>query len=262
MSPSDTGAQAATTAAGAMRLAKYLAHAGVASRRHAEALIAAGVVSVNGTPALEPGRRVDPVHDDVRCRGRRVLATTAPLYILLNKPAGVVTTARDPQQRRTVLDLLPPRWREQRVYPVGRLDYDTEGLLLLTNDGELAHRLAHPRFAPAKEYAALVRGHPDATALHRLETGLLLPGEARPTAPARAWQRAARGTATWVGLELHEGRNRQVRRMLAAIGHPALRLRRERIGPLVLGSLAPGAARVLRADEVAALRRVVGMAQA
>ncbi|HLZ24189.1 MAG TPA: pseudouridine synthase [Ktedonobacterales bacterium] len=244
-----------TPASSGERLQKYLAHAGVASRRHAEELIQAGAVTVNGQVVRELGTRVDPATDEVRVRGAVVRPAEDALYILLNKPTDTVTTASDPQGRRTVLDLLPDEWRAQRVYPVGRLDRDTEGLLLLTNDGDFALRLTHPRYAPAKEYAALVVGRPSPGTLDRLSHGILLPGETRPTAPARAWLMRSQGDATWVGIELHEGRNRQVRRMLEAVGHPAVRLRRVRIGPLTLGPLAPGKARLLTAHEVEQLHR-------
>lgn len=241
------------------RLQKYLAHAGIASRRHAEELIEAGAVTVNGQVVRELGTRVDPSADEVRVRGRLVRPATDHLYVLLNKPADVVTTAHDPQGRRTVLDLLPVEWRERRVYPVGRLDRDTEGLLLLTDDGDLALRLTHPRYALPKEYAALVAGRPTRSALERLERGVRLAGEERPderlTAPARAWEMRSQGDATWVGIEIHEGRKRQVRRMFEAVGYPVLRLRRVRVGPLTLGSLPPGKSRLLRADEVERLRR-------
>jgi pseudouridine synthase len=250
---------AAGTAAGGERLQKYLAHAGVASRRHAEELILAGVVTVNGQRIRELGTRVDPERDEVRVNGELVRPAEWHLYILLNKPADVVTTSADRHARRTVLDLLPEEWRKQRVYPVGRLDRDTEGLLLLTDDGELALRLTHPRYALTKEYAALAAGRPSRAALDRLSRGLLLPGETRPTAPARAWLEQSVGDATWVGMEIHEGRNRQVRRMLDAVGHPVLRLRRVRVGPVTLDTLAPGQSRLLTEAEVAALRRAVGL---
>ncbi|HKV83349.1 MAG TPA: pseudouridine synthase [Ktedonobacterales bacterium] len=242
------------------RLQKYLAHAGVASRRHAEELIVAGAVSVNGAIVRELGTRVDPAHDEIRLHGRPVKPPAREhLYILLNKPTDTVTTAYDPQRRRTVLDLLPDEWVARRVYPVGRLDRDTEGLLLLTDDGDLALKLTHPRYALTKQYAALVAGLPTPEALRTLERGLLLPGEQRPTAPARAWLEQRSGDAVWIGVELHEGRNRQVRRMLEAIGHPALRLRRVRVGPLTLGNLPAGQSRLLTAHEVENLRRAVSL---
>ena len=248
------------------RLQKYLARCGVASRRHAEELITDGLVSVNGKVVRELGVRVDPAHDVVRVRGERVAPAGRNRYLLMNKPAGVVTTVNDPHGRRTALDLLPPRWRDERVYPVGRLDYYTEGLLLLTNDGDLALRLTHPRYALAKEYHALVEGRPTSEELARLAAGILLPGETRPTAPARAWLLRGDGSgddeAAWVGLELHEGRNRQARRMFEAIEHPVIRLRRVRVGPLTLGDLAPGETRLLSAREVETLRGAAGLTSA
>lgn len=242
------------------RLQKYLARSGVASRRHAEELITAGLVTVNGAVARELGVRVDPEHDTVRVDGERVAPPERPIYLVMNKPAGVVTTARDPHGRRTVLDLVPPRWGRSRVYPVGRLDFATEGLILLTNDGDLALRLTHPRYALAKEYHALVTGRPTPDELTRLATGLMLAGETRATAPARAWiLRMESDVDAWVGLELHEGRNRQARRMFDAIGHPVILLRRVRVGPLTLGDLAPGETRALTAREAETLRRQAGL---
>jgi pseudouridine synthase len=244
------------------RLQKYLARCGVASRRRAEELIVAGAVTVNGRVARELGLRVDADHDVVRVRGERVQAPQRLIYLLLNKPTGVVTSVSDPQGRPIVLDLVPPRWRDERIYPVGRLDQYSEGLLLLTNDGDLALRLTHPRYALTKEYHALVRGRPDAETLARFERGLTLEGETRPTAPARAWlldadegDPADESGATWVAAELHEGRNRQVRRMFDALGYHVLRLRRVRVGPLTLGALRPGEMRPLTASELVALRR-------
>jgi pseudouridine synthase len=165
----------------------------------------------------------------------------------------------DPQGRQTVLDLLPNELRARRLYPVGRLDRDTSGLLLLTNDGEMALRLTHPSYALTKEYEALVAGVPPRAVLDRLRWGVQLPDEDRPTAPARIWIiREERGD-TWLAIELHEGRNRQVRRMLEAVGHPVRRLRRVRVGSLELGGLPPGKWRHLRTDELHALRRAVGL---
>jgi 23S rRNA pseudouridine2605 synthase len=245
------------------RLQKYLAHAGIASRRHAEDLIAAGAVSVNGGIVRELGVRVDPATDEVRVRGRLVRPTDTHLYILLNKPMETVTTAHDPQRRRTVLDLLPAEWVAQRVYPVGRLDVDTEGLLLLTNDGEMALRLMHPRFALTKEYEALVANRPSAAAMTAITKGMQLPGESRITAPARAWiVNDTSDEGIWLSIELHEGRKRQVRRMLAVAGIQVLYLRRVRVGPLRLGTLKVGASRPLTTREIAALRKAVGLADA
>jgi pseudouridine synthase len=225
----------------------------VASRRHAEELIARGAVTVNGAAVREQGTRLGPA-DVVRVNGALVRPTQNYLYILLNKPADAVCTAADTHGRRTVLDLLPPAWRAARVYPVGRLDRDTEGLLLLTNDGDLALRLTHPRYALPKEYRALVRGRPTPEDIARLERGVFLGGEARPTAPARVWVERPAREDTWMGVELHEGRNRQVRRMFELVGHPVLRLERVGLGPLTLGSLPRGQSRLLHPAEVAALR--------
>jgi len=233
------------------RLQKFLARAGVASRRHAEELILAGRVRVNGQPVTQPGTKIYPQTDQVQVDGRPVRPTDASVYLALHKPAGVVTTASDPQGRQTALDLLPANLRAQRVFPVGRLDLDSEGLLLLTNDGAFALRLTHPRYEQEKEYHALVQGQPTPAALEALRRGLLLPGETRPTAPAQA--RLLRGLSdgtSWLSVTLHEGRKRQARRMLAAVGHPVLRLLRVRVGSLRLGDLPPGHWRALSAAEV------------
>jgi 23S rRNA pseudouridine2605 synthase len=231
-----------------VRLNAYLARAGVASRRGADELIKAGRVVVNGAPGrlntfVEMG-------DVVEVDGEPVAAQ--PLaYVLLHKPAGVVTTARDPQGRRTVVDLVAGR---SRVVPVGRLDTETTGALLLTNDGALAHRLAHPRYGVEKVYEVEVDGEPSDEALGQLEKGVEL--EDGPTAPARV-RRLGRSR---IELTLHEGRNRQVRRMLEAVGHPVRRLHRSRYGGLGLGVLAPGESRELTPDEVATLRRATARA--
>jgi 23S rRNA pseudouridine2605 synthase len=226
----------------AVRLNAFLARAGVASRRGADELIKAGRVRVNGAPAAlntAVGGR-----DLVEVDGRRVDAQ--PLaYVLLHKPAGVVTTARDPQRRPTVVQLVG---HESRVVPVGRLDADTTGALLLTNDGELAHRLAHPRYGVEKTYVAHVEGDPGDAALRRLREGVEL--EDGRTAPARV-RRLGRGR---VELVLHEGRKRQVRRMLEAVGHPVRSLHRPDYAGLTLGGLAPGEWRKLTSAEVEGLR--------
>jgi 23S rRNA pseudouridine2605 synthase len=227
------------------RLQKILAQAGLGSRRTCEELIAAGRVTVNGTPATL-GTRADPEVDAIEVDGARVGVRQGLVHYLLNKPAGVVTTAADPQGRPTVVDLVPP---EPRVYPVGRLDADTEGLLVLTNDGELAHRLTHPSFGVDKEYLAEVEGTPSRGALRRLREGVTL--DDGPTAPAKV---------SLVGdhslrITIHEGRNRQVRRMCAAVGHPVRRLVRTRFGPLADRRLGPGQARALTQAEVRALER-------
>jgi 23S rRNA pseudouridine2605 synthase len=240
---------------GDQRLQKYLAHAGVASRRRAEELITSGAVTVNGRVVDELGTRVNAATDEVRVLGKPVHLTTEFLYILLNKPPGAMSTVTDPQVRRTVLDLLPDEWRRHRIYPVGRLDYDTEGLLLLTNDGDLALHLTHPRYALPKRYHALLAAEPPTSVLKRLAEGIQLPGESRRTAPARVWTLHHQGDALWIAMEIHEGRNRQVRRMLEAVGYPPLRLRRVSVGPLGLGRLKVGDYRQLTTAEVASLRR-------
>lgn len=226
-----------------MRLNAYLARAGVASRRGADELIKAGRVLVNG----EPGRLNTFVEsrDRVEVDGRRV-APQRLTYILLNKPAGVVTTARDPQRRPTVVELVP---RRTRVVPVGRLDADTTGALLLTNDGPLAHRLAHPRYGVEKLYEVDVEGDPTADALRRLREGVEL--DDGVTAPARA-RRMGRGR---IELAIQEGRNRQVKRMLEAVGHPVRRLHRSAYAGLTVEGLEPGRWRELEPFEVERLRR-------
>jgi 23S rRNA pseudouridine2605 synthase len=221
-----------------MRLNAFLARAGVASRRRADELIKAGRVTVNG----EPGQlnTVVGARDRVEVDGKEV--ARQPLrYVLLHKPAGVVTTARDPQGRPTVVELVPD---EPRVVPVGRLDADTTGALLLTNDGRLAHRLAHPRYGVEKTYVAEVEGDPDEEALVRLRNGVEL--EDGPTAPARA----RRLEAGRVELVLHEGRKHQVKRMLAAAGHPVIRLHRSDYAGLTLKGLEPGMCRELEPSEI------------
>ena len=225
------------------RLQKLLARAGFGSRRACEVLIETGRVTVNGGVAVL-GQRVDPEHDRVAVDDIPVSIRAGLVYYLLNKPGGVVTTARDPQGRPTVVDLVP---LEPRVFPVGRLDADTEGLLLLTNDGDLTHHLIHPSFGVEKEYVAHVEGRPSPAALRRLREGVEL--EDGLTAPARA---TLVPPAT-IKLTIHEGRNRQVRRMCAAVGHPVVRLVRTRIGPIAERRLKPGQWRPLTQAEVRAL---------
>jgi 23S rRNA pseudouridine2605 synthase len=227
------------------RLQKALARAGLGSRRVCDDLIAEGRVTVNGEVAVL-GRRIDPDADEVEVDGAPVPTRPGLVHYLLNKPPGVVTTASDPQGRPTVVDLVPP---EPRVFPVGRLDAETEGLLVLTNDGALTHRLTHPSFGVEKEYVAEVVGSPTRGELRRLREGVEL--DDGVTAPARVSLTAP----NVVTLVIHEGRNRQVRRMCEAVGHPVVRLVRTRIGPLVDRRLPPGEWRTLTADEVRALGR-------
>jgi 23S rRNA pseudouridine2605 synthase len=226
-----------------VRLNAYLARAGVASRRGADELIKAGRVVVNGAPGQLNTFVADG--DTVELDGRPLTAQRLA-YVLLHKPAGVVTTARDPHGRPTVLDLVD---HPARVVPVGRLDADTTGALLLTNDGPLAHRLAHPRYGVEKAYEVEVEGDPDEDVLHRLAEGVEL--DDGRTAPARVKRLAA----DRVELTIHEGRKRQVRRMLEAVGHPVIALERVRFGPLWLGKLEEGQHRRLTAPEIEKLRR-------
>ena len=231
-----------------MRLNAYLARAGVASRRKADELIKAGRVTVNG----EPGQLNSFVakHDRVELDGKP-LARQPLTYVLLHKPAGVVTTARDPHGRPTVVELVADS--ETRVVPVGRLDADTTGALLLTNDGELAHRLAHPRYEVEKVYVAEVEGEPSDEALARLEQGVEL--DDGSTAPARV----RRLGPERLELTIHEGRKHQVKRMFEAVGHPVRRLHRSRYAGLDVTGLAPGEWRELAREEVESLRKLVGL---
>jgi 23S rRNA pseudouridine2605 synthase len=227
------------------RLQKVLAQAGLGSRRVCEDLIEARRVRVNGEVAVL-GRRVDPETDVVEVDGAQIAVRAGLVHYLLNKPAGVITTATDTHGRPTVVEMVPA---EPRVFPVGRLDADSEGLLLLTNDGDLTHRLTHPSFGVDKEYLVEVSGTPSRGAIGRLRDGVEL--DDGRTAPAKVAQLDSR----LLRITIHEGRNRQVRRMCEAVGHPVLRLVRTRIGPLRDPTLSPGAWRPLTQDELRALER-------
>jgi len=239
-----------------IRLQKVLAAAGVASRRASEILISEGRVEVNGTVVSEQGRRVDPERDTIRVDGARIPPPRRHRYLALNKPRGVVSTMEDPEGRRTLADYLPPR-KPERLFHVGRLDVDTEGLILLTNDGEFAHRLAHPRFEVPKTYVAEVAGVVDRRTLQRLEKGLRL--DDGPVRPDRIKLLSRGESRSLLTITLHEGRNRVVRRMLESVGHPVDRLARTGIGPVRLGQLASGTTRDLSRDELGALLDLVGM---
>ena len=234
-----------------IRLQKILSRAGVASRRAAEKLIVEGRVSVNGRTVLELGTKADPEHDDIRVDGRRIKAVERPRYLLLNKPRGYVTTRKDEKRRKTVLDLLAGV--REYVYPVGRLDYDTEGLLLLTNDGDLAAQLTHPRHGVERTYEAHVAGMPDERAIEKLRKGIPLDG--RRTLPAEVRllnkERDANGVLL---ITIREGRNRQVRRMCEAVGHPVSKLKRTKFGPIGDRRLPVGAWRDLSTEEVRKLK--------
>lgn len=232
-----------------MRLQKFLSRAEVASRRRAEVLIEAGRVRVNGVVVTELGTKVEPGTDRVEVDGREVRIGT-PVWVALYKPRGYVTTRDDPRGRRTVYDLLPPEHRG--LFHVGRLDYDSEGLLLLTNQGDAANRLLHPRHGVARVYDVILRDTPDTAALERLRRGVTLEDGTARAERVEVIGSSRRGKAR-VRVLLREGRNREVRRMFAAVGHPVTRLIRRRYGPIRLGSLSAGEWRALSERESAAL---------
>lgn len=238
-----------------VRLQKVLADAGIASRRASEGLIARGRVEVNGELVTEQGRRVDPMRDVIRVDGARVPPPQAHAYLVLNKPRGVVCTMSDPEGRPSLGELLASR--RDRLFHVGRLDTDTEGLLLLTNDGEFAHRMSHPSFEVQKTYIAEVAGLLDAATARRLTQGITL--EDGPVKPDRlkVMERAAHRSL--VEVVLHEGRNRIVRRMFEAVGHPVRRLSRTAVGPVRLGQVPVGKTRNLTRAELGELLDLVGM---
>ncbi len=223
-----------------VRLQKLLSMAGVASRRAAEQLILEGRVMVNGDVVTTLGTRADPSQDDIRVDGRRLRFDIRQRYIALNKPKGYVTTRKDPEGRKTVMDLL--EGVREYVYPVGRLDFETDGLLLMTSDGDLAAKLTHPRHEVERVYDAIVVGAPDEQAIEKLRRGVFL--DDRRTAPALVRRGGSIGKGpkqlTKLTITLHEGRNRQVRRMCASVGHPVRRLTRVKMGPIALGELRPG----------------------
>lgn len=241
------------------RLQKILARAGVASRRAAEELITAGRVAVDGVVVVELGSKADPQTQAVSVDGKPLPGPEAKDYWMVHKPVGVVSTVKDPQGRRRVVDLLPPEV-SGRLFPVGRLDYDSEGLMLLTNDGELAHRLLHPRFGVAKLYRVWVSGRPSAEAIARLREGVVIEG--RRTAPARVHFKGGTELRSKLALIINEGRKREIRLMCEAVGHPVQRLLRVSMGSLHLGDLPIGAARRLSQGEVEALRADAGLISA
>lgn len=237
------------------RLQKVLAKAGIASRRHAEELITGGKVKVNGKVITELGTKVNAYKDKIQVNGKPLPPQEQKIYLLLNKPRGYVTTLSDERGRKTVLDLL--KGVDQRVYPVGRLDYDSEGLLLLTNDGELTQALTHPKHQVKKTYMARVEGIPEPEKLQAMAKGLTL--EDGPTAPADVKMTNIQDGRALLQISIHEGRNRQVRRMCEHIGHEVLRLRRTRLGPLELGDLKSGEFRPLTKPELKELMTLAGL---
>ncbi len=242
-----------------VRLNKFLAHAGVCSRREADRWITEGRVSVNGKAVLELGEKIDPTRDRVVAGGKPVRAEEErPAYILLNKPAGRVVSVKDPFGRPTVMELL--RHVSARVYPVGRLDLDTEGALLLTNDGDLALRLAHPRFGVVKIYEARVEGEPGEGDLDKVRQGIFLEG--RKTAPARVQVLRRGHRHTTLKIEIHEGRKREIRKLFEAVGYPVAGLVRVEFAGLTLEGLKTGQWRFLKTAEIMRLRKLVGSAAA
>jgi len=234
------------------RLQKVLANAGVASRRHSEELILNGRVKVNGAVIKTLGTKVDPEKDTIEINGELLKTEMPKIYLMLNKPAGYVTTAHDPQGRPTVVDLVKDAG--ERVYPVGRLDYDTAGLLLLTNDGDLTYALTHPKHEVDKTYMTLVQGVPNPDKLKRFRKGLRLADG--PTSPAGVKLiKTVRGNA-WLEIVIHEGRNRQIRRMCETIGHPVIKLKRIKLGFLTLDNLEEGKYRQLTKDEIKKLQQL------
>ena len=235
----------------AQRLQKVLAHAGVASRRKSEELIRQGRVTVNGRVVTQLGTKVDPAGDDIRLDGQRVQVGADHVYIMLNKPRGVLSTMEDARGRRALSDLVSaPR----RLYPVGRLDVVSEGLILLTDDGELANLLTHPRYQHEKEYIVLVNGRPSGKTLAAWRRGIMLEG--KPTAPARVDVVRRERDAALLRVVMHEGRKRQIRQVAALLGHPVRELKRVRLGPLQLGTLEAGQWRYLTAREIRKLEAI------
>ena len=255
MEPNDYPNQKDTSSRTEERLQKVLAARGIASRRKAEELITAGRVKVDGKVVTELGTKVDPDHRNIEVDGKLARSRRAR-YILLNKPSGYITTMSDERGRRTVADLVDV---SERVKPVGRLDRPTSGLLLFTNDGELAYRVSHPKFGVEKEYQALLDGFPPPEVLKRLRRGITIDGTRIYPTVVRPLRQTEEGTV--VQIVIHEGRNRIIRRIFEAVGYPVLRLRRTRIGPLQLGPIPRGAWRDLTPGELSQIMEVVGMGE-
>lgn len=247
----------------AIRLQKVISQAGVASRREAERLIAQGRVSVNGKVITEPGTKADPAQDAVKVDGKLITRREAPVYLVLNKPRNVLTTMRDEEgkDRPTVADLLPPKRR--RVFPVGRLDFDVEGVLLLTNDGELANRLAHPRYEVPRIYEAKVKGTPDERAIRRLDRMARGESDASPEKPGRPRVTALTRKAeknTWIRIVLREGKHHHVKRMCEAVSHPVLKLVRRSFGGITVRGVPRAGMRTLTEEEILRLKMMTGLA--
>ncbi|MEX0802956.1 MAG: pseudouridine synthase [Candidatus Binatia bacterium] len=239
------------------RLQKILARAGLASRREAERWILDGRVSINGTVVRKLGTQAEPSRDSIRVDGKRIKAAAEAIYLALHKPPGVITTLNDPQQRPDITRFLEPLGERQRVFPVGRLDFNSSGLILLTNDGELAQRLTHPRFGVKKLYHVKLSACPTEMELGKLRKGIRL--EDGMAAPARVRVLEKLKKNAWLEIEIHEGRNREVRRMFEALGYFVEKLIRVRIGAISLDRLAPGEIRPLMRTEIIKLKRAVGL---
>jgi pseudouridine synthase len=241
------------------RLQKIIARAGLASRREAERWIAEGRDTVNGKVVSKLGSQADPFKDSIKVDGKRIKSAAVPLYYAFHKPPGIITTLNDPEHRPDLTPYLERLGQKRRVFPVGRLDYNTTGLLLLTNDGELALRLSHPRFGVSKVYRAKLSSCPTSEDFTRLRQGIRL--EDGMTAPARARVIDKLKTNAWVEIEVHEGRKREVRRMFEALGYFVEKLVRIRVGPIELGHLPLGELRPLSQSEIKSLRLAVGLLQ-
>ena len=237
------------------RLQKVISHAGIASRRGAEQLITEGRVMVNGDIVTQLGTKVDPTRDKVKVDGKLIKSFPGKVYIILNKPAGYVSTLKDPQERPVVVDLLDNV--TTRIFPVGRLDYDAEGLLLLTNDGELAHKLQHPRYRVVRTYEVKVKDIPTSRELSSLRNGVQLDDGIALPAKVAFLKKTEKNC--WLKMTIYEGRNRQVKRMCEAVGHHVLKLKRVRVGSLGLGSLSKGQYRHLTKDEVEKLYKLISL---
>lgn len=235
-----------------MRLQKFLAHGGVGSRRKCEEYIVEGKVKVNGKVIKELGYKIDLKSDSIEFENKKINIDQKKIYILLNKPKGYITTVKDQFNRKVILDLISEI--DERIYPVGRLDYDTEGLILLTNDGKLTYKLTHPKFEINKEYIALIRGIPSSKEINRFKKGLQI--EDYTTSPAEFEIIKLKGSNTMVRIVIHEGRNRQIRKMCDKIGHPVISLKRIKIGKIGIGNLSLGHWRYLDKNEINYLKEL------
>jgi len=238
-----------------VRINKFMARSGVTSRRGADRLIAQGRVTVNNQIVQELGLKIDDMSDKVELDGKEIQPYKNPDYILLNKPLGYIVTRKDPYGRKTVMELLPAD--KSYIFPVGRLDFDSEGLLLLTNDGELAHRLMHPSFKVKKEYLVRVKDRPEVAEIKKLERGVYL--DNKKTAPAKIKLLRENQKTTIFSIEIHEGRKREIRRMFKTVGYPVLLLKRIKFAGLAIGKLKSGRWRYLASPEIDRLKKLVGL---